>query len=315
MASGVNSRLNVGLETTFKSSPTDGFILPINSSNMRINQNVQAPDTIRGSRSSAEPSVGNKSCSGNIVVPVDSEAFWYWLRYMFGAPTTTGASSPYTHEFKNGTTQPSFTLEHYYDLGTDQYGLFNGCKINGFSISVGGDGELTASLDVVGAKYTLGSSSFDASPTTITMARLKNFQASLTEGGSSFAYAEEMSIKIDFGNDTSHFALGASGELGQIPDGIVKVTGSLKAMFEDTTLLAKAAANTESALILTLNGGSTSQLIFEIPELIYTPTTPPIDGPKGIVYDLEFTGYYGNGADASNIVVTCVNTTEHAGGV
>ncbi len=46
-------------------------------------------------------------------IEIDSEAFGFWLKATFGAPTTTGTSpGPYTHVFQTGNwTLPSMALE------------------------------------------------------------------------------------------------------------------------------------------------------------------------------------------------------------
>ena len=315
-AVGVFSKLNMGFEGTFKSSPTDGFILPVNSSGIKASRAKNSPETIRGNRNAAEPFDGNLEVSGSIVVPVDSLAFWYWLKAMFGVPTTTGSSSPYTHEFKVGNSMPSIAIENQFtNIATPLYALFNGCKIKSFKMDLGGDGELTASIDVAGAKQTIGTSSFDATPTTIAMSRLKNSQVSITEGGTTLPNGTKLSINVDFGLDTSQYVIGSGGELGAIPEGIVKVSGNLTTLFEDATLLTKAINSTESNLVATISAGSASQLIIELNELQYALTAPTIDGPKGIQASLDFQAYYTDGTDASAIVATLINSAEHAGGI
>lgn len=309
---GAGASVLIGFETTFKTAATDGFIMPINSSTVKGSRNQNSAATIRGSLNPVEPFDGNTSVGGQIVVPVDSIAFWYWLKAVFGSPTTTG-TSPYAHEFKAGNTRPSLTIEHQFtELGTSKYFQYTGCKVSGMSLSAGDDGELIATLDVVGAKETIASSSFDASPTTISLARLKNNQLTLTEGGSTLSNAKLVDININFNCDTSQYVIGGGGELGSIPDGVMAVSGNLNTLFEDTTLLEKATDSTESALVLTFANGASSILVINFPELKYSLNSPGIDGPQGLAVALPFNAYYDDATEATSVVATVTNTEEHA---
>ena len=84
-------------------------------------------------------------------------------------------------------------------------------------------------------------------------------------------------------------------------------------MFTDTALYAKAKNLTESSLDFTLkrgtgdgtDGNETLQIV--TPELIFKPSAPAIDGPKGIKATYEFEGFYDNGADATALKMIIKN--------
>lgn len=312
-ARGANSQLVIDFETTFGADPASpaGLLMPVNSSSLNGVLAKNRAATISSSRNPVQPFAGNKSASGSIVVPVDSLAMWYWCKAMFGDPVTSGSTSPYTHVFTVDDTQPSLVIEQGYTDITE-YDKYNGCKVSSFAITVGGDGELTAELGIVGASFAgLSATPYDASPTAVTIARLNNFQAALTEGGSAFSSATEVSINIDFGLDTSNYVIGGGGELGDIPEGVIGVSGTLTALFESSALLDKALASTESSLEITI-GSSSSIFKIEIPELEYSYKSPGIPGPQGIRQSLDFQGFYANDADASAVIMTIVNTEAHA---
>ena len=51
------------------------------------------------------------TADGDVVMPLDANAFGFWLKGAFGAPTTTG-TGPWTHEFHSGAwTLPSLSIE------------------------------------------------------------------------------------------------------------------------------------------------------------------------------------------------------------
>jgi len=309
---GVTSKIQIGYESSYKTVATEGFVMPFNSEGVRPNQPLNRPGTITGTRNPTQPFGGNKDANGPLVIPIDSVALWYWLKAMFSDPVTTGAD-PYVHEFKIGDTMPSFTYEKQFtDLATDVYSRFLGCKIATFGMTLGGDGELVGNISAVGASHANESSSFDGSPTTPTLTRLENFEAALTEGGGALSNATEISINVDFGLDTGNYVIGGSGVRGSLPEGLVGVSGSLKTLFEDTTLLAKALAGTESGLKLTITGGSSSVFELEIQELQYALNAPEIPGPQGLLVDLNFQGFYSDGSEASALVARLTNSEAHS---
>lgn len=306
--SGANVALLLGYESAFKTIATDGFVLPFNTFAVKGTQALNKANTIRGNRNPVEPFLGNRDVGGQIVVPIDSLAMAYWLKAMFGAPTTTGAG-PYVHEFKIASAMPSITLEtQFTDLATDKFNQFLGCKVDTFGISVGGDGELVGTIGIVGASDSLALASFDGTPTTISIARVNNFEAAILEGGGALANATEFSLNLAFNPDKSQYVIGGSGVRGSMPDGIVGVSGNIKTLFEDDTLLAKAIAKTETSLKVTVTAAATSVFELELQELYYERNSPDVPGPTGLMVDLNFQGFYTNGAEASAIVARLTNS-------
>lgn len=307
-AQGYRGQLGMDFETTYNTTPAvpNGIAIPIQSCKINSKQNLSDDKTIRGRRDPAQPSMGNVDVSGNVAVPVDEIAIGYWLKAMFGAPTTTGSADPYTHVFKPGLTQPSLVLEQgFTDIG--QYFLFNGCKVGKFSLNFGGDGDLSASIDVMGGKQTISSTSFDSTLTAITLKKFSNFQASVTEGGSNLATVTKADITIDMGLDGDTYVLGSNGFRGSVNEGIISVSGTITALFDSVTLLNKAIAGTTSSLALKLTSG-THSLEFKVPELMYERSTPSIDGPKGVMVDLPFKAFYKSSVDNAVVVATLVTS-------
>jgi len=304
---GATAKIAIGYESTYGTAPSDGFVLPVNSCDVVGSQVRNTPATLTGSRNPVTPFVGNMDVGGSIVVPADSDAIIYWLAAMFGDPSTTGAD-PYVHEFKIASSQPSFTLEKQFtDVATDVYERFVGCKISSFGLTVGGDGELTISMNVLGAQQSEETSSIDGSPTTVSLDRVNNFSAAINEGGGSLANATEVSLNVDFGLDPNQFVIGGGGVRGDIPAGIIAVTGNVTTLFEADTLLDKAIDDTASSLKITCTESANSVLEFEIEELLYSVNGVPIPGPQGLLVSLDFVGYYSSGSEASAIVARVTN--------
>lgn len=219
------------------------------------------------------------------------------------AGTETCTSGLYTHIFKPAAEIESLVLEAGFTDIT-QYHKFNGVKVNKFSMDISGDGELTAKLDLIGAKETVAGTPYDSTPTAIIFARFQNMQAAIKEGDASIATVQSLNFEINNDLDNASFVL-ANAVRGALPEGDCLVTGTLKALFDSEAIYAKAAAGTESSLEVTFTAGLLS-LTFLFQELLYTPTTPTI--VKGGCYvELPFTAYFENGAADAVVRAILVN--------
>jgi hypothetical protein len=306
-AKGYNSQLVLGYESVYGKTPTTitGYSIPFNQSKIAIKQNLIESSTIHGRRDKEQPAVGNIDVSGSIVVPMDQIGIGYWLAAMFGSPTTTGSGDPYTHVFKVTDRQPSLVLEQQYPDIT-AYEMFNGCKVNKFSFMYGGDNELTANIDLMGAKRTVGAATFTSFLQDISLLKFSNFHGSIEEGGLPLAIVTEASLNVDFGLDGNTYAIGGGGYRTQLPEGYLQVSGNIKAFFEDTVLLNKAINNTRTSLKFKFANG-THSLGFYMEEVLIEQTSPGIESEKGIMINLPFKAFYNSGTGGSAIVATLVN--------
>jgi len=306
-AKGLNSQLALAYETAYGLTPASpkGYNVPINQSKITISQNQIASTTIRDRRDQIQPAIGNTDVAGSIVVPIDQIGAGFWLRAMFGNPTTTGSGDPYTHVFKVTKSQPSLVLEQQYP-DIPAYEMFNGCKVNKFSFTYGGDTELTATIDILGAKRTVGAAPFASPLTALSLQKFSNFQGTIEEGGAQLAIVTEASLNADFGLDGTTYTIGGNGYRTDLPEGILQVSGSIKALFKDTVLLNKAINNTKSSLKFKFTSG-THSLQFFMEEVIFQQTSPGIESEKGIYINLPFKAFYDSGTGGSAIVATLVN--------
>lgn len=319
MAQAIGSRayLAIQKETAFATDPqTPALIrLPFVSESLSRSIELIDSDTIRGVRSAVPPVRGNTDVAGAINFNLGAYPGEILLASM-GSVSTSGETAPYTHTIKVGDTVPSLTIEKgFTDIG--QYFKYQGCKVSKFSLTATPTGFQKASVDILGAKLTTATSSFDASLTDLGLAEFDGFRISaITEGGSAIAANKptEVSFTIENNLDGDTFYIGGNGQRASINEGLVKVSGTIRGIFESLALYNKAVAQTETALVLTYQfgtGAGTSGnefLSFDFPEVVLSVNDPPIEGPKGIYYSIGFTAYYGNDAKASSAVITLKNT-------
>ena len=310
-AIGVYAKLLVCPEESFKVLPSatagKAYLMPFNSVSLSANQNTSDPATITGRRDAVEAIYGNISNEGDIVAPLDARNIGIWLALAFGNPTTTSAGSgKYKHTFKASQTQPSFAVEKVFNNGVILKSI--GCKVSQLQFSFGGDGELTATISVVGCNETEEQTEF-ATPKKLNMLRYNNFQSSLLIDNAEQQVATEVTCNIDFGIDTEGYAIGGNGYRVRANEGIIKPSGSVTAFFDDNTYLQKALNSTEMALEIDLNSqGNKLQLI--MPEVKLNYSTPGIEGATGISQQFDYNAYYGDNDQDACVVFVLTNDVE-----
>lgn len=312
-ARGFRGQLLLDYETEFGKNPTTAkaIKMPFNTFNVGVNQNLTDDNTIRNRRDSAQPTKGNIDVNGQAVVPVDAVIFGYWLKALFGAPATEGDEPDgYVHVFKPGDDQPSFLLDKgFTDL--DQYELLNGNKVSQLSMTVGGDGELTANIDIMGAKSDFSNVAYASDFTDLPLTKFGQFQSYLKEGDTEIAIVTQSDFTVNASLDGNQYVIGGKGTRGDIPEGIMQISGNLTALFKDRALLDKARLGTSTSLVFGFSNEVTGDsLEFAFPEVEFGQTSPGIDGPQGVVVTLPWRAYYKDNAENAAVVVTLLN--QHA---
>lgn len=210
------------------------------------------------------------------------------------------------HTYDTGDELPSYLLEKRFP-DVPVFFPARGCKTGSLQMSVGTDGELTASVEVLASAEDKNTAAHDATAVRLPFARFKMYHAVVAEGGATLRDRfTSLSLNISNGLDEDGYTIGAGGERGAVDEGLMSVTGSLEALFKDTTYTDKALNSTVSSLELRfVNGGY--GLCLRFPEVKYARKTPPIDGPKGVRESLEWSGYYEDAPEDACVRVTLRN--------
>jgi hypothetical protein len=307
-AIGAKSRIIYQQETAFRTSPTpNANLLYFESETFQSSRNLIDSKVIRGSRDATKPVIGNKDVKGTIKTELQAY-IGTLLKGALGKAVTTG-TGPYTHTITVGTL-PSFILEKgFTDIG--EYFLYNGCKVNKLDLTIKPEGFQDLSLEFIGAKETVSGTSFDDTPNDLTKVSWTGFDiAYIKEGGTPIATVTEASLSIENNLDASVYVIGGQGERYSLPEGIVKVSGKIKALFDGMSVLQKAINSQTSSLEISYSlgtGDGTSgneALDILIPELLYSPESPKIAGPGGIFVELPFQAFYSTNSTGSSIQFT-----------
>jgi len=219
-----------------------------------------------------------------------------------------------------GPTWKEYTIEslvfekQFLNLATPQYFKYVGNKINSCRMSFRSEGIVPITFDLLGKSEVIAVTAYDSTATDYGHVPWEMGEITIAEGGSNSTICTEIDILIETNLDGSVFTIGNSGARYALPIGLIKVTGTLKALFETVTLYNKAVNNTESSIKVICtrgagDGGAGAEYTeLFIPELTYTPKSPMISGPLGVFTELNFEGYYQNSSEASTFQAVFKNT-------
>ncbi len=306
---GSTAKIIFDTEATYKTTPAspDAMVLPIVSESLRVDRALASSRTIRSSRQPQMPVRGRVNVAGDLSFELSPEC-GRLMKHIFGSQAKTGSSAPYTYTHKIAALPAGMCLEKQFpDLDTAEYFLYNGVKVNSFKCSGKGEGFIDCSVSLIGAKETIGAASFDSTATDLGHTPFDGFEAVITQGGAPLTeVVTEYSFQIENNLDDSIFAIGGSGQRSALREGIAKVSGQLTAFFANVTLYSLAVAGTETSLQIDFTHGTgtgatagNEKMTFKFDEMKFSPRSPVIAGPTGLLVELPFEAYYRADADAS----------------
>jgi len=321
-ARGINSNLiiadsDAGAWGDMPAAPA-GFRMPLLRFNGDwLSRNLIATNILCGNRNPTKPVRGNVTVNGGWVQALEFSSIGHVLKHAFGAPATTGAG-PYDHVFKTGHdgATPStslgdgFVAEHQYpDLTTPAYLRFLGNKIESLGFSVAPEGVVEVEVSCMGkGEDPAGTASpMDATPTEYDCTAIDHFVGTVKEGGVAIGNITQANFTIA-NNLEGQYVVGGQGEIGELPEGIVGVTGSITVLFRDLALYTKAKALTETELEFGWVVDASNSLVFNFPEVLLELTVPEVSGPAGVLQTIPFQAYYEDGADAAAAIATLTNS-------
>ena len=306
---GSSARLLIDTETTFKTTPgtPDAQYLPLVSESIGLKRVLHTSKTIRSSRNPNKPSAGKMEVAGDIAFEMAPQ-YLRLLKHIFGS--AAGAASPYT--YKIGALPAGMVLEKQFpDVdSTEKFALYNGCRVGSFRLAGGQEGFCEGSVSILGAKETLGSASFDATARDLGFSAFDAISATLTEGGSGLVYVTNWDILLENNLDGNNYVIDGTGERRSLPAGVAKVSGKLSCLFETFALYKKAIDRTQTSLSIVLKNGTgagtlgNEKLSFFMDEMLFSPNSPVIKGPTGLLIDLPFEAWYNTDPDASALRAT-----------
>ncbi len=286
-ARGANALMNIAFETAYGTPPAGGYKqVPFITSALGAEQALMESDLLGQGRAPSDPMLDVVTNDGDVVVPVDAQAFGWWLRLLFGAPTTAADGDGYAHTFKSGApTIPSLSAEIGHP-DVPAYSTNYGLRANTFQIQMGRSGWLNATLGLIGQGETvLAATSSAGVPTPFDAATNRRFtQPSGQVLMDDVQIGGVMSATISFSNVLEKVeTIRPSGEIEDSDPGMPTASLGLTMKFADRAMFLKATSGTPVKIVLGWTiPGANRMLRLELNRVFLPRSKRPITGPAGI---------------------------------
>ena len=280
-AQGARAQMALAFETTYGTPPASGFTrLPFASTTLGSEQPLLNSELLGYGRDPLAPIKDAVTADGNVVVPVDAQAFGFWLKAAFGQPVTTG-TDPYTHEFRSGGwTLPSLSIE----TGMPEiprFAMYSGCVLDTLSWQMQRSGLLTATASLVAQGESIAAASAAGTLTDLGLQRFGHFNGSITRNGSSLGNI--VSAEITYANALDRVeTIRSDGRIDGADPSIAALTGRVEVRFADQVLVNQAINGDPCALEFAYLLPSGESLTLTA-HAVYLPRPRiEISGPQGV---------------------------------
>ena len=280
-AQGARAQMALAFETVYGTPPAGGYTkMPFASTTLGTEQPLLNSELLGYGRDPLAPIKDAVTADGDVIVPIDAEAFGFWLKAAFGDPVTTG-TGPWTHEFRSGAwTLPSLSIETGMPE-VPRYALYSGCVLDQLSWQMQRSGLLTATARLVAQGETVGTVSNAGTPAPIDLSRFGHFNGSITRNGA--ALGNVVSAQIAYANNLDRIeTIRADGRIDGADPSIAALTGSIEVRFADSALVTQAMDGDPCALEFSYALPSGESFTFTV-HAVYLPRPRiEISGPQGV---------------------------------
>ncbi|GAB4390523.1 phage tail tube protein [Albidovulum sp.] len=280
-AQGARSQLAAAFETTYGTAPTSGFMqMPFASASLGAEQPLLASELLGYGRDPLAPIKDAVTADGDITVPLDAEAFGFWLKAAFGAPTTTGTTNK-THTFKSGSwSLPSMAIEVAMPE-IPRFAMCTGCVLDQLSIAMQRSGLLTADVKLVAQGETVATATAAGTPTAYALQRFGHFNGAIKRNGT--ALGNIVSADISYANNVERIeTIRNDGRIDGADPSIAALSGKIDVRFAATTLMDQALNGTAASLEFSWTISSTVSLTITAHAVYLPRPRVEIQGPQGI---------------------------------
>jgi hypothetical protein len=286
-AQGARAQMALAFETTYGAPPVSGYTrMPFASTSLGAEQPLLNSELLGYGRDPLAPIKDAVTADGDVVVPIDAEAFGFWLKAAFGNPTTTG-TGPWTHEFQSGNwTLPSLTIETGMPE-VPRYALYSGCVLDQLSWQLQRSGLLTTTARLIAQGETVGAASSAGTPADLALKRFGHFNGAITRNGAPLGNV--VSAEITYANNLDRIeTIRSDGRIDGADPSIAALTGRIEVRFADQTLVTQALNGDPCAFEFAYALPSGEAFTFAV-HAVYLPRPRiEISGPQGIQATFEW---------------------------
>lgn len=282
-AHGARAQMALAFETTYGTPPASGYTrMPFASTTLGAEQPLLNSELLGYGRDPLAPIKDALTADGDVVVPIDANAFGFWLKGAFGAPTTTGtAPGPFTHEFRSGGwVLPSMAIEVAMPE-VPRFAMYAGCVVDQLSFQMQRAGLLTATARLVAQGEALAATTGAGTPAALDLLRFGHFNGTVTRNGA--ALGNLVTAEVTYANNLDRIeTIRADGRIDGADPGMAALTGRMEVRFADQVLANQAIAGDPCEIELGWSLSSGESLTFTIHAVYLPRPRVEVPGPQGI---------------------------------
>ncbi|TGN62347.1 hypothetical protein E4L95_07120 [Paracoccus liaowanqingii] len=280
-AQGARAQMALAYETVYGTPPTTGFrLMPFARTTLGSEQPLLTSELLGYGRDPLAPIKDAVTADGEVVVPIDVEAFGYWLKAAFGQPTTTGTTSK-THSFQSGNwTLPSMSIETAMPE-VPRFAMYSGCVLDQLSWQMQRSGLLTATARLIAQGETIAAATAAGTPSTLGLQRFGHFNGTVRRNGS--ALGNVVSAEITYSNNLDRIeTIRGDGRIDGADPTMAALTGRIEVRFADSALVTQAIDGAPCELEFSYSLAAGASFTFSA-HAVYLPR-PRIEiaGPQGV---------------------------------
>lgn len=282
-AHGARSQMALAFESSYGTAPGSGYFqMPFASSTLGDSQALIESELVGYGRDPLAPIKDALNVDGDVVVPLCARSIGYWLRLLFGNPTTTGTGDdPRVHTYHSGGwVLPSAAIEIAFPA-VPHFPMYRGVRADRLSLSMQRAGQLQATVGLIGQQVTHETSTGAGTPAAIALQRLGHFNGSVMRNGVALGNVVQAEMTYSNGLDRIE-TIRSDGALDGVDPGMARMTGRLDVRFADTTLLDQAIAGDPMTLRFGWSISADISLIIDA-HAVYLPRPKrEVPGPQGV---------------------------------
>jgi hypothetical protein len=299
----------LAFETTYGTPPASGFTrIPFASSTLGADQPLLDSELLGYGRDPLAPIKDALTADGNVTVPIDAQAFGFWLKAAFGAPTTTEVDGVFTHGFTSGSWDlPSMSIE----VGMPEvprFAMYAGSKLDQLSWTMQRSGLLAATAQLIAQGESVAGSTAAGTLGSLPLQRFGHFNGAIKREGA--ALGNVVSTQITYANNLDRIeTIRADGMIDGADPSLASLSGSMEVRFADNTLMTQAINGTDCELefsYVLLTGESLTVTAHSV----YLPRPRvEIGGPQGVQATFDWQAAK-DAAEGRMCTITLVNALE-----
>jgi len=308
-AQGARAQMALAFETTYGTTPASGFTrMPFATASLGADQPLQANELLGYGRDPLAPIKDAVTADGDVVVPIDAQAFGFWLKAAFGAPTTTEATGVFTHVFTSGNWNlPSMSIE----VGMPEvprYAMYAGCVLDQLSWTMQRSGLLTATAQLVAQGETVAGASASGSLSSLPLQRFGHFNGAIRRNDT--ALANVVSSEITYANNLDRIeTIRSDGKIDGADPSIAALTGRIDVRFADQTLVTQAIDGEACELEFSYQIDADTSLTFVAHRVFLPRPRLAVNGPQGVQATFDWQAAQQSDGDPM-CTITLVNAKE-----